>query len=210
MSQHSLANRLWYELLKRMLQLFVVTFFRAQYSGRENIPAEGPILMVSNHQSNLDPPLVGVGCPRLMNFLARETLFHPKFFDWLFHSVNAIPIDREGLGLGGIKESLRRLKRGEILLIFPEGTRTPDGEIKPFRAGFTTLAVRSGAAILPAAIDGAFGCWPRKQRLPRPGKIRVRYGKPITPAEYQGMDERALVALVESRVRQCWEELRRA
>ena len=79
---------------------------------------------------------------------------------WI-QSLDAIPIDRDGLGLGGIKESLRRLKRGEMLLIFPEGRRTDDGEVADFRPGFTALAVRSKVAILPVAIEGAFAAWPR-------------------------------------------------
>ncbi|HOU36076.1 MAG TPA: lysophospholipid acyltransferase family protein, partial [Candidatus Omnitrophota bacterium] len=82
--------------------------------------------MVSNHQSHLDPPLVGCGCRRQMNFLARNTLFRSPLFAKLISSVNAIPIDREGGGLAGLKETLRRLKRGEMVLVFPEGTRTPD------------------------------------------------------------------------------------
>ena len=167
-----------------------VLVYRVRYYGRENIPAAGGVLVVSNHQSHFDPPLVGIGCPRRMNYVARETLFRFAPFGWLIHSVGAIPIDREGIGLGGIKESLRRLKRGEMVLIFPEGTRSRDGEIAPFRPGFTALAVRSGAAILPVAIDGAFQVWPRWRKFPGRGRIRVRYGVPITPAEIAGRDER--------------------
>ena len=103
-----------------------------------------------------------------MNYLARETLFRFAPLGWLIHSLDAIPIDRDGLGLNGIKESLRRLKRGEMVLIFPEGTRTRDGEMAPFRPGFTVLAARSKAWILPVAIEGAFDAWPRSRKLPRP------------------------------------------
>ena len=142
--------------LKRLLQLVGVAAYGIRHAGRENIPASGGVLMVSNHQSHLDPPFVGMGVARRMNYLARDTLFHFAPFRWLIHSVDAIPIDREGIGLTGIKESLRRLKRGEMVLIFPEGTRSRDGEIAPFKPGFTVLASRSGASILPVAIDGAY------------------------------------------------------
>ncbi len=200
----------WYELLRRVVQLVAVLFYRVRHYGVRRIPASGGVLVVSNHQSHFDPPLVGMASPRRMNYLARETLFRFGPFRWLIQSLDAIPIDREGLGLNGIKESLRRLKRGEMVLIFPEGTRTPDGSIQPFRPGFTTLAVRSGAAILPVAIDGAFEAWPRRQVLPRlRGDIRVLYGEPIAPQEAAAMDERALLAEVERRVRQCHDELRR-
>ena len=162
-------------------------------------PRRGPVLVVSNHQSHFDPPLVGAGCWRRMNYLARETLFRFAPLGWLIRSLDAIPIDRDGLGLNGIKESLRRLKRGEMVLIFPEGTRTRDGEVAPFRPGFTVLAARSKAWILPVAIEGAFDAWPRSQKLPRLGTIHVLYGKPIPPEEVAGCDERELVAEVERR-----------
>jgi 1-acyl-sn-glycerol-3-phosphate acyltransferase len=188
------------------VQIAAVLVFGVRHSGQKNIPSQGGVLVVPNHQSHLDPPLVGMACRRHMNYLARETLFDFAPFAWLIRSINAIPIDREGFGIAGIKESLRRLKRGEMVLIFPEGTRTPDGQVKQFRPGFTSLAVRSRAAILPVAIAGAFQCWPKTRTFPRPGKIRVHYGRPILPQEYEGLNEQELVNLVENRVRQCQAE----
>jgi len=143
-----------------------------------------------------------------MNYLARETLFCFAPLGWLIRTLDAIPIDRDGLGLNGIKESLRRLKRGEMVLIFPEGTRTRDGEIAPFRPGFTALAARSKAWILPVAIEGAFAAWPRSRKLPSLGTIHVVFGKPFPPEEVAGCGERELVAEVERRVRQCQSTLR--
>jgi len=204
----SLPSRLWYEFLKRVLQLAAILGYRVRYSGRHNIPAEGGVLVVSNHQSHFDPPLVGIGCPRRMNYVSRDTLFRFAPLGWLLSSVDSIPIDREGIGLGGIKESLKRLKRGEMVLIFPEGTRSADGEIHPFRPGFTALAVRSKAAILPVAIEGAFAAWPRWKKFPGLGRIRVHFGEPILPGEFAGRDERDLLAEVERRVRECQARLR--
>ena len=209
MSQHSIAKRLWYRFLRRVCQLVGVIAYQIRHTGRENIPAEGGVLVVSNHQSHFDPPLVGMGCMRQMNYLARDTLFGFAPFRWLANSLNAFPIDREGLGLGGIKESLRRLKCGEMVVVFPEGTRTRDGEVGPFRPGFTTLAVRSKAAILPVAIEGAYAAWPWRQKLPRLGTIHIHYGRPILPEEIKGRDERELLAEVQRRVRQCRAEIRR-
>ncbi len=210
MSERPLLNLLWYRLLQRTLQLAAVLMYRVRYTGRENIPASGGVLVVSNHQSHLDPPLVGIGCPRPMNYIARSTLFNFGPFGRLIASVGSIPIDRDGLGLSGIKESLKRLKRGEMLLIFPEGTRTRDGEIAPFRPGFTTLAVRSKALILPVAIDGAFQVWPRWKKFPGSGRIRVHFGEPIQTDAFAGRDDRELLAEVERRVRECYEQLRRS
>jgi 1-acyl-sn-glycerol-3-phosphate acyltransferase len=209
MPAYSLLNRIHYQFWKYLIRNFSVPYFRIRYTGSKNIPLEGGVLAVSNHQSHLDPPLVGAGCSRRMNYLARESLFHPPFFGRFIYSVGAIPLDREGVGLSGIKESLKRLKRGEMLLVFPEGTRTRDGEIKPFKPGFTTLAVRSKSAILPIAIEGAYRAWPKQAIFPRPRVVNVHYGPPILPKEYENIDERALVALVESRVRECQAELRK-
>jgi 1-acyl-sn-glycerol-3-phosphate acyltransferase len=209
MSQRSLPKRLWYRCLQSGLQVIGVLAFRVRYSGIRNIPRKGGVLVVSNHQSMLDPPLVGMASPRQMNYLARDTLFAFGPFGWLIGSVAAIPVDREGLGLAGLKESLRRLKRGEIVLVFPEGTRTTDGQIGAFRPGFAALAVRSGAAILPAAIEGAYAAWPRHRRFPRLGRIHVCYGQPILPEESRGVAQRELVAEVEQRVRRCHAQLRR-
>jgi 1-acyl-sn-glycerol-3-phosphate acyltransferase len=199
----TLFQRFWYQLIRRLAQLPAVLVYRTRYTGLENIPAEGPVLAVSNHQSHFDPPLVGVGSPRRMNYVARRTLFDVPIIGRLMASVDAIPIDRDGLGLGGIKESLRRLKNGEMVLIFPEGTRTPDGEVKAFRPGFSALAVRSKASILPIGIDGAYEAWPRSQSRPGFGRIRVHFGRPIPFEEIVGRDEHELVAEVEHRVREC-------
>jgi 1-acyl-sn-glycerol-3-phosphate acyltransferase len=207
--ERSLASRLWYDLLRRLLYLAGVLAYGLRYSGRENIPRRGAVLVVCNHQSHFDPPLVGVGCVRRMNYLARDTLFRFPPFRWLIRSLDAIPIDREGLGLNGIKESLRRLKKGEMVLIFPEGTRTRDGEIGPFRPGFTVLAARSGAYILPVAIEGAYQTWPRWRKTPfLSGRVHIHYGQPLCPEEVQGRDERELLAEVERRVRRCQALLR--
>ena len=204
----SLVQRAWYELLRRLVQLVAVSVYRIRFTGRENIPARGGVLMVCNHQSHFDPPLVGLGCPRRMSYVARDTLFRFRPFGWLLRSINVFPINREGTGVAGIKEALKRLKRGDIVVIFPEGTRTRDGEIAPFRPGFTALAVRSGAAILPVAIEGAFQVWPRWKKLPGLGQIRVHYGEPIPAAEVASRDERELLAEVERRVRECHARLR--
>ncbi len=209
MSQRSLLSIAWYSFLRRLLQLFGVLCYRVRYSGMHNIPATGGVLVVSNHQSHFDPPFIGMGCRRRMNYLARDTLFGFAPLRWLIRSLDAIPIDREGLGLSGIKESLRRLKHGEMVLIFPEGTRTRDGEITTFRPGFTALAVRSNSAILPVAIDGAYAAWPRRQKFPSLGRVHVHYGPSILPAEIAGYDERELIAEVERRVRECQAEISR-
>jgi 1-acyl-sn-glycerol-3-phosphate acyltransferase len=209
MAERSLRRWLWYELLRIPVWLTWSIGYWIRYTGRENIPPEGGVLVVSNHQSHFDPPLVGAGCWRQMNYLARDSLFRFGPFRWLITSLDAIPINREGLGLAGIKETLRRLKRGGMVLMFPEGTRTGDGEVGPFLPGFTTLAVRGRAAILPVAIEGAFDAWPKWHRLPRLGIIHVHYGAPIPSEQVGQYGEEELIAEVRKRVLACQAELRR-
>ena len=207
--QRSLLSRLWYESMRFLFQMVGVVGYKVHYSGQHNIPPEGGVLVVSNHQSHFDPPLVGMGCRRRMNYLARQSLFGFAPFRWICRSLDAIPIDLEGIGLSGFKESLRRLKRGGMLLMFPEGTRTDDGEVGKFMPGFTALAARSKAAILPVAIEGAFAAWPKGRKFPRLGTIHVHYGPPILPGQIEDYDAGELVAEVHRRVCDCQARLRR-
>jgi len=209
MAQSSVIGRIWYRLIQLSLQLLGVAVYGLRCSGRENIPAKGGVLVVSNHQSHFDPPMVGVGCTRQMNFVARKTLWRSTVLGWLMASLRAFPIDREGSGLVGIRESMRRLERGELVLIFPEGTRSPDGQMGHFHSGFATLAIRSrGAAILPVAIHGAFDVWPRRCRLPRFGTIHVHFGPPMLAEEIEQYDQQQLTEEIERRVRRCHALLR--
>ena len=154
--------RVWYYCVKKSLQLSAITFFRFRVFGLERAVTEGPLIVASNHQSHLDPPLLGCAYPRQLGYVARESLFKFRPLGLLIESLGAFPLKRDS-SIAGFKESLRRLKDGQAFMAFPEGTRTPDGEIKEFKRGVARLAKRSGATIHPAAIEGAFDCWPRNQ-----------------------------------------------
>lgn len=201
--QRSLAKRLWYVFLRLVCRMTGVVLFAVRCEGREHIPASGGVLVVSNHQSHFDPVLVGLACNRRMNYLARQTLFRFAPFRWLIKSLDAIPIDRDGLGMAGLKETLRRLKYEEMVLMFPEGTRTRDGKVAPLKPGFSVLVKKTGVPVLPVAIEGAFEAWPRWQRFPRLGVIQLQFGRPISPEESQQCDDRQLIALVQQRIEEC-------
>jgi len=168
--------------------------------GRLRIPRTGGALVLSNHQSHLDPVLIGLCFNRRLNYVARDTLFGFAPFRWLIQSLDAIPIDREGLGLGGIKETLRRLKRGEMVLLFPEGTRTEDGWVAPLKPGFCALARRANVPLLPVALDGAFTSWPKWEKLPRRAMVHVQIGEPLWPNEVAKLSDDELVAEVQRRI----------
>ena len=163
-------------------------------------------MVLSNHQSHLDPILLGISLRRRTNFLARETLFRFWPLRLLIQSLDTIPIDREGSGLAGLKEMLRRLKAGEIVLVFPEGTRTPDGRLGPIKPGFCAVARRAGVPLLPVAIEGAFAAWPRWRWFPRPAVIHVSLGEPLDPATIRSMDDDQLIREVERRILLCQHE----
>jgi len=208
--QRSLPNRTWQAFLKFSCRLGAVAVFNIRCHGREKVPRTGGGLMLSHHQSNLDPVLVGLASDRRLNYVARKTLFKFPPFRWLINSLDAIAIDREGSGLEGLKETLKRLKRGEIVLLFPEGTRTPDGEVHAIKPGFCAVARRAKVPLIPAAMDGAWEAWPRQRKLPRRAVIHVAFGDPIPAEEIERMSDEEMVAEVERRIRACHAQAREA
>lgn len=207
--QRSLAKRIGYELVSVVSRLIAVVVFRIRVAGREKIPASGGGLVCANHQSFFDPVLVGLVFNQRLNYLARATLFRFWLFRWLIQSLDAIPIERDGMGLGGLKETLRRLKAGEYVLIFPEGTRTADGEVAALKPGFCAVARRAKVPLIPLAFDGAFQAWPRSAKLPRPARVGVQVGDPITPDVVESLTDAELVAELEARIRACHAAARR-
>ena len=205
----SWQKRAFYYMLRTPLSLFFMVFYRVRFFGRNNLPESGPVLVVANHQSHFDPPLIAVGLRRRLNFLARKSLFKFKPFAWLIDMLDAIPLEVDGIGFAGVKESLKRLRNGEIILIFPEGARCWDGAIAEFKPGALTLTLRGKAAILPTAIDGCFDAWPRTNKIPWPwGKIRVLYGEPMLYDDIKNFSEEELHRLVEERIHELFNRLR--
>lgn len=145
------------------------TLFGLKIVGRENLITEGPVLVASNHQSFLDPPLIGNLYDTEMVFLARKTLF-VGFFKWLYPQWNAIPVDQDRPDMSSLKTIIRRLKEGHRVLVFPEGARTLDGEIGEAAPGIGLIAAKSGAVIQPVRISGA------RDALPR-GSARIRFAR---------------------------------
>ena len=154
------------------------TLFGLRIVGRENLITEGPVLVASNHQSFLDPPLIGNLYQTEMVFLARKTLF-VGFFKWLYPQWNAIPVDQDRPDMSSLKTIIRRLKEGHRVLVFPEGARTLDGEIGEAAPGIGLIAAKSGAVIQPVRISGAREALPRGSARIRFARITVSVGPPI-------------------------------
>jgi 1-acyl-sn-glycerol-3-phosphate acyltransferase len=165
-----------YTILKPVVVFFARTLFRIEGRGQQHVPATGPVLLVSNHLSTLDPPLVGCILDRHLSFLAKAELFRIPVFGPMIRRLNARPVRREGADAGALRAALRVLQEGGALLVFPEGTRGEEGVLREAKAGAGMLAVLSGAPVVPVYVSGSGRAWPRGRRLPRPAKVRVTFG----------------------------------
>jgi 1-acyl-sn-glycerol-3-phosphate acyltransferase len=206
MNFRPLAKHFWYDFCQLLCRIASVAFFGVRVRGQQWFPRHGGVLVVSNHQSHLDPVLAGISCNRRMSSLARDTLFRIPVLRTVITWLDAIPLDREGIGLAGVKETLRRLKRGEVVLLFPEGTRTVYGQLAALKPGFCALARRTRVPVQPMAVAGAFDAWPRWRWWPGPATIHIHYGRPLTPEEVASLDDKQLVAEVQSRLAACQRE----
>jgi cytidylate kinase len=183
----------WYSFARFLCRVFCMLFFKLRIFGSEHIPADGPVIVASNHQSFMDPVFCGVGAPRRLVYMARDSLFSFGPFGWLLRSVNAIPISRDKPDISTMRAVIERLRKGEAVCLFPEGTRTSDGRIAPFKSGFGLLCRRGGATVVPVLVEGAFECWPRHKKLFNPGSlVIVRFGKPLTPEQVKTMSNEQL------------------
>ena len=203
MQQRSWIKRVGYDGLRCFCRLVAVTVFRLRCHGRERVPALGPVLVCANHQSYFDPVIVGLVLNRRLNYLARKSLFRFAPFRWLIEFLDAIPIDREGVGTAGLKECLKRIKQGEMVLIFPEGTRTRDGTVGPLEPGFVMLARRGNVSVLPVGIAGAYEAWPRSSPNPSITPVHVAIGESLNPETILTLNDADLVTEVERRIRAC-------
>jgi 1-acyl-sn-glycerol-3-phosphate acyltransferase len=192
--------RLYYRFCRFLCQWLSTLYFKGRCHGLHHLPPEGGVLLVSNHQSYMDPVLAAMALPREGSYMARDSLFRNRFFGRLIGSLNAFPVRRGEADLSAIKEALRRLKQGHALLIFPEGTRTPDGTIRAMLPGVGAIAKKARVPIVPTLIDGVYQTWPRDRALPRPGNVIIEYGRPMMPAEYEHLSPEDLMAEIRRRL----------
>jgi 1-acyl-sn-glycerol-3-phosphate acyltransferase len=169
----------WFHFAQFLLGLPMLLGFRLRIEGRRHIPRHGPALLIANHQSLLDPIVIGLASPRRLCYLARKSLFRNPIVKAVLHSVGGVELDMEGVGKEGIKTILRELQRGQAVVVYPEGTRTEDGRLQPFRPGIQLLIKRTEAPIVPVGIAGAFEAWPYWQPLPHPAPLFPRAGQGV-------------------------------
>ncbi len=174
-----------YGLSHYMLGVAHDMFFRGEVSGLENLPPSGAYLVAANHASHLDPPFIGANIPRQMAFFARKTLWKPGLPSRWLDRVGAIPVDRDGgSDLKAIKRVLATLAKGTPLVLFPEGTRSPDGELQPAKAGVGMIACKTGVPVVPVRIFNSHLAFGRGGGVAFGTPVHIVYGTPIPASVY--------------------------
>ncbi len=172
--------------------------FRGEVIGVENLPARGGLLLAANHASFMDPFLVGCLLQRQIAYFARKTLWKGGFASWWLDTVGTIPVDRDGgQDVSAIKRVLRVLKEDRGLILFPEGTRTPDGRLQSAKPGVGFIACKTQVPVVPVRIFGAFEAMGRGQGLQLGTPVSVVFGRPLPPSFYdepKAGKERAQIA----------------
>jgi len=153
------------------------SYFRWRVFNPERVPLEGPVILASNHASYIDPPLVGAGVRRQINFLARDNIFHVPVLAAILRSWDVVPVDRDGGTGRGLKVILSRLERGGAIILFPEGTRSRHGELNPARSGIGLTVIKSRAPVVPCRVFGTHRAFGPHMLLPRPRRLTVKYGQ---------------------------------
>lgn len=191
-----------YHVLWRLARLAAKALFKLRLEGEENIPASGPAILAMNHQSFLDPPMLGCMVRGEIYYLARRSLFDKPVLKWLLPRVNVIPVDRDGQDRSALKQVIRLLEEGKRVLIFPEGTRSRDGRLLPAKAGLGMIAAKTGAPVVPLRIFGSGKALPRDSGRLRFVPVRIRAGAPLRfggavagKADYQTISDTVMDAI---------------
>ena len=199
--EHSVTPLIWACTLGG--RMFVRGMTRVTLSGAlDSIPKDGPLILASNHASNLDGPLTGSwltpAMGRRIHWMGKKEMFDWPVIGWLATNGGIHPVDRSKADVGAFRLATRILAEGGALFVFPEGTRSPTGALQEARDGIAVLALRSGAPVVPIGIAGSHAVWPKGQRLPHPGgRVTVRIGEPFNLGDLvpPDTDRRAIKAI---------------
>jgi 1-acyl-sn-glycerol-3-phosphate acyltransferase len=194
---------LWYLLGYSLSKALAKTFFGYRVIGAENMIEEGPCVIAANHCSYLDPPLVGIACRRAIHYLARKSLLDLPLLGPILPELNVIPVDQKNADRSALMGAIRVVRHGGAVLIFPEGTRSADGELQPARPGLGMIAAKTGAPVVPVHVAGSFAAFPKGAKFPKPAPVEVRIGRPlILPqgsggerSDYDFISRKALLAI---------------
>ena len=202
-------NRVW-RFCRRLARVVFPVWFRFKARGLERIPQAGAALLVINHQSFLDPLLVGVNLSRPISYLARDSLFRVPFIGWILRNTYVMPVNRQAPSSSSLRLAADRLSRGFLVAIFPEGTRSNNGKMGPLKPGFIVLLRRADVPVIPVGVAGTGAAMPRGSLFPRPKACRVVFGEPIPRDVVAKLaakgNEEALLHEVRRHMSQCQQE----
>ncbi len=174
-----------YRLTHAVFGPILKSYFHIQWRGAENVPTSGAVVLACNHLSNLDPVLLAIPCPRQISYLAKIELFRIPLVGSIVRRFGAIPLQRSASDPEAIRLAESVLEHNHLLALFPEGTRSRDGQLKPFRFGAARLALKYNAALVPAAITGTDHAMPSGARVPHRTRVHIAFGQPLDLAEYR-------------------------
>jgi len=202
-------NWIWF-VCQVIVGICFTVWLRYRARGVERLPADGGGLLLANHQSYLDPLLVGLPLRRPVSFLARDSLFRVPVIGWILRNTYVMPLSRDSGGVAGFRETLRRLDEGFLVGVFPEGTRSPDGTLGTFKPGFAALVRRTDLPIYPVGIAGANRALGKGSRFLKPHRVCVVFGEPFSREAIEPLCQRGreaeLVEAVRSRIADCQRE----
>lgn len=194
-----------YNIFYNLAKLLARMIFSMRVIHPERMVESGPLLIAVNHSSFFDPPLAGICSRRGVFYLARKTLLKWPFFGPLFPAMNVIPVERDGNDMSALREVIKKVKEGNAVLLFPEGTRSINGNLQPARAGIGLVIAKTGAPVLPMRIFGAYEAFPKNARHFQASRITVVIGEPIHFTEeeisntsretYQHLSDRVMEAI---------------
>ena len=201
---------LTYNIFYNLAKLLARVFFRMRVVNPERMIESGPLILAVNHTSYFDPPLAGICSRRGVYYLARKTLLEWPFFGPLFPAMNVIPVERDGNDMSALREVIKKIKDGNGVVLFPEGTRSKDGNIQPARAGIGFVIAKTGAPVLPMRIFGAYDAFPKNSKRLHFTQITVVIGEPLvfspndlasaTRETYQTLSDRVMEAIAALRI----------
>lgn len=196
---HDTSVRILVELLRPLVWLAARAYFKVRFEGVHHIPLQGPLIIAPNHVTYADPPLVSIPVPRPIYYMAWRRLFDVPVLGWLIRLARAFPVDVDMADRRATRQAVRLLQARAAVMIFPEGGRSADGRLQPFKPGAFRLASSLRVPVLPVTIVGGHEAWPPHRLLPRPGRISIVYHPPIVPAS--GADIRTAALELERRAR---------
>lgn len=188
----------------RLLQLFAKALawllFRPKVVGAENIPPKGGVLVVSNHPTYLDPILLATFAPRLFSFVAKRPLFFMPIVRTFLWLTDCVPVEQDAPDRRALRLSIQKLRSGDALVIFPEGTRSDHGKLRPFQLGPAMVAVEAQVPVIPCGLAGFYEAWKLEAPLPRPSRVAIVFGEPFTPHLTNNLPKRESLELITQRV----------